>query len=175
MTQPDGRRSYDAPVVQPSRTADPAETEVVTLSPAGRRARLAASAVVLALLLAGTVWGTDDSFPFGPFKMYSTRASTDAPVVSTRVVGLTGDGAEVRLSGGEVGLRRAEFEGQLPRLVDDPSLLALVADAYAEHHPGAEPLVAVQVVQRRFELTDGEPTGEWTDRVLVDQDLEVGP
>ncbi len=175
VTHLDGRRSYDAPVVQPSRVEDPAEAEVVTLSPAGCRARLAASSVVLALLLAGTVWGTDDSFPFGPFKMYSTRASNDAPVVSTRVVGFTGDGEEVRLSGGEVGLRRAEFEGQLPRLVDDPSLLVLLADAYAEHHPGAEPLVEVQVVQRRFELTGGELTGEWSDRVLVDQDLEVGP
>ena len=175
MTHLDGRRSYDAPVVHPSRAGDLAETGVVTLSPAGRRARLAASAVVLALLLAGTVWGTDDSFPFGPFKMYSTRASNDSPVISTRVVGLTGDGEEVRLSSGEVGLRRAEFEGQLPRIVDDPSLLALLADTYAEHHPGAEPLVEVQVVQRRFELVDGEPTGEWTDRVLVDQDLEVGP
>ncbi|MBM7805752.1 hypothetical protein JOD57_001589 [Geodermatophilus bullaregiensis] len=162
-------------MVPPSRVGEPAEAEVVTLSPAGRRTRLAASSVVLALLLAGTLWGTDDSFPFGPFKMYSTRADTDSPVVSTRVVGFTGDGEEVRLSGGEVGLRRAEFEGQLPRLVDDPSLLVLLADTYAEHHPGAEPLVEVQVVQRHFELTDGELTGEWTDRVLVEQELEVGP
>ena len=175
MTRLDGRRSYDAPVVQLSRAVDPAEAEVVPLTPAGRRARLAATAVVLVLLLAGTVWGTDAHFPFGPFKMYSTRAANDAPVVSTRVVGLTGDGREVRLSGGEVGLRRAEFEGQLPRLVDDPSLLVLLADTYAEHHPGGPELVEVQVVQRHVDLADGEPTGEWTDRVLVEQDLEVGP
>jgi hypothetical protein len=30
-------------------------------------------------------------------------------------------------------------------------------------------------VQRHFELADGEPTGTWTDEVLVEQELEVGP
>ncbi|MGY1749867.1 hypothetical protein [Modestobacter sp. SYSU DS0511] len=152
----------------------PAEGEVVRLTSAGRRARLAAAAVVLALLLAGTVWGDDDAFPFGPFRMYSTRANPDTPVTSTRVVGLTPAGTEVRLSGGEVGLRRAEFEGQLPRIHRDPSLLGLLADSYAEHHPDAEELVEVQVVQRRFELSDGQRTGEVSDRVLIEYQLEDG-
>jgi hypothetical protein len=178
VTHLDGRRSYDARVVQPRVTGsavdDPAEAEVVVLSPGGRRARLTATLAVLALLLAGTLWGTDASFPFGPFKMYSTRADVDSPVVSTRVVGLTGAGEEVRLSGGEVGLRRAEFEGQLPRLVDDPALLVTLAETYARRHPGGPALVEVQVVQRHFELADGRPTGAWTDRVLVDQDLGTG-
>jgi hypothetical protein len=147
----------------------------VTLSPAGRLVRLSATVAVLLVLLAGSVWGTDASFPFGPFKMYSTRADPDRPVVSTRVVGLTADGAEVRLSGGEVGLRRAEFEGQLPRLVEQPELLALLADTYTAHHPGAEPLVEVRVVQRRYQLEDGRQTGEVTDSVLVAQDLEGTP
>ncbi|NIH67751.1 hypothetical protein [Modestobacter marinus] len=152
----------------------PAEAEVERLTPGGRRARLAAAGVVLALLLAGAVWGDDDTFPFGPFRMYSTRADPDTPVVSTRVVGLTAAGEEVRLSGGEVGLRRAEFEGQLPRIQQDPALLGLLADSYAEHHPDAEELVEVQVVQRRVELSDGQPTGASTDRVLVEYELEDG-
>ena len=175
MTHLDGRRSYDAPVVPAPPVPDTGETGVRTLPPSGRRVRLAATALVLALLLGGTLWGNDSEFPFGPFRMYSTRADPDRPVVSTSVVGVTADGDEVRLSGGEVGLRRAEFEGQLPRLVDDPSLLVLLADTYAEHHPGGPQLVQVQVVQRHVDLADGEPTGEWTDRVLVEQDLEVGP
>ncbi|HEX2298527.1 MAG TPA: hypothetical protein VHH34_08430 [Pseudonocardiaceae bacterium] len=148
---------------------------VLTLSRTGRRVRLAATGVVLVLLLAGTVWGNDSELPFGPFRMYSTRADPDAPVVSTRVVGVTADGDEVRLSGGEVGLRRAEFEGQLPRLVDQPELLALLADSYAEQHPGAEALVEVRVVQRRHELDDGRRTGVVTESVLVAQDLEATP
>ncbi|MCZ2816451.1 hypothetical protein [Modestobacter sp. VKM Ac-2984] len=152
----------------------PAEAEVERLTPGGRRARLAAAATVLALLLGGTVWGDDDTFPFGPFRMYSTRANPDTPVVSTRVVGLTAAGEEVRLSGGEVGLRRAEFEGQLPRIHEDPALLGLLAASYAERNPDAEELVEVQVVQRRVELEDGQRTGASSDRVLIEHELEDG-
>ena len=153
--------------------ADPrTEPEPLQLTPAGRSWRLAAAGVVLALLLAGTVWGDDDEFPFGPFRMYSTRADPNAAVVSTRTVALTPTGEEIRLSGGEVGLRRAEFEGQLDRLQEEPELLGLLADAYVERHPSAPELVAVQVVQRRFELADGRKTGEFTDRVLVEYLLE---
>ncbi|WP_369139955.1 hypothetical protein [Modestobacter versicolor] len=149
----------------------PAVAEVVRLGPAARLVRLAATAVVLVLVLAGTVWGDDDAFPFGPFRMYSTRADPNQPVVSTRVVGLTAAGAEVRLSGGQVGLRRAEFEGQLPRIEADPALLGLLAESYARADPDAEELVEVQVVQRRFELVDGRPTDVFTDRVVVEYDL----
>ncbi len=174
MTRLDGRRSYDGPVHLQSAPDLPAEAEVERLSPGGRRARLASAVVVLALLLAGTVWGDDDAFPFGPFRMYSTRANPDTPVVSTRVVGLTAAGEEVRLSGGEVGLRRAEFEGQLPRIFRDPSMLGLLADSYAERNPDADELVEVQVVQRRFALEDGQRTGEVSDQVLIEHQLEDG-
>ena len=168
MTHLDGRRSYDAPVVPVPLVPDAGETGVLTLSPTGRRVRLAATGLVLALLLGGTLWGNDSEFPFGPFRMYSTRADPDRPVVSTSVVGVTADGDEVRLSGGEVGLRRAEFEGQLDRLIEQPELLGLLAESYAAGHPDAEPLVAVRVVQRRHALDDGRRTGEVTESVLVD-------
>jgi len=171
MTRLDGRRSYDGPVSLLSAPDLPADAEVVRLNPAGHAARLAAALVVLALILAGTVWGDDDAFPFGPFRMYSTRADPDQPVISTRVVGLTAAGEEIRLSGGQVGLRRAEFEGQIPRIEAHPELLGLLADSYAAKHPDAEELVEVQVVQRRIELADGQPTGEVSDAVVVDYDL----
>ncbi|MGY1740739.1 MULTISPECIES: hypothetical protein [unclassified Blastococcus] len=150
-------------------------TDVVRLPRASRWVRLAVTALVFAVVMTGTVWGDDADFPFGPFRMYSTRADPNAPVVSTRVVGLTADGEEVRLSGGAVGLRRAEFEGQLPRMQEHPELLGLLAETYAERHPDAEPLVEVQVVHRRFELVDGQRTGEYTDTVVVDHDLELTP
>jgi len=161
--------------VQLLHPADPSdEPDVVPLTKAGRLARLAATLIVLAVVLAGTLWGDDDEFPFGPFRMYSTRADPNAPVVSTRTVGVTADGEEVRLSGGEVGLRRAEFEGQLDRIEARPELLGLLADAFAETHPSAPDLVAVQVVQRRFELEDGRQTGDYADHVLVEYDLGDG-
>jgi hypothetical protein len=148
--------------------------QVVRLSRAGRRARLVATTVLMALLLGGTLWGDDADFPFGPFRMYSTRADPNTPVVSTRVVGITDDGEEVRLSGGQVGLRRAEFEGQLARVEEHPELLGLLADSYAESHPSSPELLSVQVIQRHFELADGLQTGDYTDRVVVEFDLEEG-
>jgi hypothetical protein len=159
--------------VQSSTHAPPAtEPEVLRLTPAGRRRRLSAVLIVLALLLAGTVWGDDDAFPFGPFRMYSTRNDPNAPVISTRAVGVTAAGEEIKLSGGQVGLRRAEFEGQIQRLREHPRLLGLLADAFADDHPQAPELVAVQMVHRRFELSDGRPTGDYTDTVVVELDLE---
>ena len=175
VTRLDGRRSYDAGVSQLSAAEGTTGTDVVRLSRASRWVRLAVTVVVFALVMVGTVWGDDSDFPFGPFRMYSTRADPNAPVVSTRVVGLTAAGDEVRLSGGEVGLRRAEFEGQLLRMQAHPELLALLAQTYAERHPDAEPLVEVQVVHRRFELVDGRRTGEYSDTVVVDEDLEAAP
>lgn len=154
--------------------APAAAPEVDRLTPAARRRRLASVAVVLALLLAGTVWGDDDAFPFGPFRMYSTRNDPNTPVISTRAVGITAAGEEVRLSGGQVGLRRAEFEGQIQRLREEPELLGLLADAFAEANPSAPELVAVQMVHRKFELSDGQPTGGYTDTVVVEFDLEDG-
>jgi hypothetical protein len=167
-------RSYHAHVSLPPAPDVPVEPQGLRLTAAGRRWRLTAAAVVLALLLAGTLWGDDDEFPFGPFRMYSTRADPNAAVISTRVVGLTAAGEEVRLSGGEVGLRRAEFEGQLSRIADRPQLLGLLAESFADAHPSAPDLAAVQVVQRRFELADGVQTGAFSDRVVVEYDLEDG-
>lgn len=162
-------------MAHPSSGDTSGDTDVVLLSPSSRWARLGATAVVLALMLGGTVLGNDSEFPFGPFRMYSTRADPGQPVISTRVVGLTAAGEEVRLSGGEVGLRRAEFEGQVDRMRADPSLLVSLAGVYAERHPDAEDLVEVQVIHRRFELDEGRRTGDFTDVVVVDQDLEATP
>ena len=154
-------------VTDPDATVQLPTDEVVRLSARARLVRLIIGAAILALTLGGTILGDDEAFPFGPFRMYSTRADPDTPVSSTRVVGMTDDGAEVRLSGGEVGLRRAEFEGQVPRLVDDPELLGLLAQTYADNHPDAEPLVAVAIIVRRFELRDGERTGSYIDDTVV--------
>jgi hypothetical protein len=148
-----------------------AGTAIVRLSATGRTRRCLVTAALLALLLAGSLWGEDDDFPFGPFSMYAGRASPDGEVNSTRGVGLTAAGEEVPLSGGEVGLRRAEFEGQLPRLEEHPELLGLLAESFATDHPGAPDLVSVRVVQRRFELRQGAQTGAYTDTVLADYRL----
>ncbi|PWU51118.1 hypothetical protein DLE60_30380 [Micromonospora globispora] len=138
-----------------------------TLSKRGRAVRLTATALGFVLLLVGTVRGTDDDFPFGPFRMYSTSDPPDAPAPDTRVEGVDRTGAVVELGQDATGIRRAEIEGQQGRYAADPTLLRQVADAYAERHPGAPELVEVRIVVRWYDIRGGRPTGRWSDETAV--------
>ncbi|MGN9805537.1 hypothetical protein [Micromonospora sp. L32] len=138
-----------------------------TLTPRGRAVRLGATALGLALLLAGTLWGVDDHFPFGPFRMYSTSEPPNAPAPDTRVEGVDRTGAVIALGQDATGIRRAEIEGQRDRYAADPTLLRQVAHAYAERHPGAPDLVEVRIVIRWYGIRQGRPTGRWTDETTV--------
>jgi hypothetical protein len=138
-----------------------------TLTRRARSVRLGVTALGLAVLLAGTAWGTDDDFPFGPFRMYSTSDPPDAPAPDTRVEGVDRTGAVVDLGEDATGLRRAEIEGQQSRYVTDPGRLRQVADAYAERHPDAAGLVEVRIVIRWYGVRAGRPTGRWTDETVV--------
>jgi hypothetical protein len=95
--------------------------------------RLAIGAVALVVVLAGTVHGQDDDFPVGPFRMYATAARPTGTVRVAELIGVRSDGERVVLQAHDVGLRRAELEGQLPRFRKDPELLAALATpAYVE-------------------------------------------
>jgi hypothetical protein len=139
---------------------------VPTLSTAGKVARLGIAAAVLVITLLGTIHGTDDWFPFGPFKMYASRDSTKAPVKSTLMQGITPAGKRITINGTETGLRRAEVEGQLGRFERNPALLATVADAYQRRHNGAT-LAAVEIVVRNYGLRGGAATGHYTQKLLA--------
>jgi hypothetical protein len=95
--------------------------------------RLTVGALVLLAVLAGTAWGQDDDFPVGPFRMYATAARPTGTVRVAELIGVRPDGERVLLEAHDVGLRRAELEGQLPRFRKDPELLAALATpAYVE-------------------------------------------
>lgn len=138
-----------------------------TLTARGRAARALATLVGAALLLAGTVRGSDDHFPFGPFSMYAGVNGPDEPAPDTRVEGVDERGAVVALTEGNTGIRRAEIEGQQDRYRAQPALLAEVADAYARHNPQAHRLVEVRIVIRWHGISDSRPTGEHTDETVV--------
>ena len=134
-----------------------------SLTPTGRRVRVVALAAGLALLLAGTAWGDDDHFPFGPFRMYSTADDPDGRVLSTYLQAVDAEGSVVeRVGEREVGLRRAEYEGQLSRVVERPEVLGELARVFSRRHPDRPPWVEVSVVQTAYVLVDGEPTDERT-------------
>jgi hypothetical protein len=137
------------------------------LSAAGRRTRVAVTLVLAVLTLAGTFVGQDDDFPFGPFRMYSTRDDPDGTVVSTRVEAVSPDGRVLVVDERSTGLKRAEVEGQVARFRADPELLGALARAHQRLQPDQPPYVEVRVVERVFTLRDSRPTGEATERVVV--------
>jgi hypothetical protein len=136
------------------------------LSMPGKVARLTAAAGVLGITLAGTIHGQDSWFPFGPFRMYSTRDSPNEPVKSTLMVGITDSGKRITISGVETGLRRAEVEGQLDRFEHNPTLLRTVANAYQRRHSGTS-LRAIEIVTRNYGLHNGAATGHYTQKLLA--------
>ncbi len=132
--------------------------------------RAGVTVLVGVLLLAGTLFGQDDAFPFGPFRMYASAEDLDAPVLDTRVEAVDVTGRRFVLTEADTGIRRAEVEGQLGRFAAHPALLAALASAYAARHPGAPPIVRVQVIQRWHQRRGGLPTGTYHDSVAVTWD-----
>ncbi|NHC13947.1 hypothetical protein [Motilibacter deserti] len=131
--------------------------------------RVALTAVGALLLTAGTLWGQDDAWPFGPFRMYATSTDPSGVVTVLTLERQTADGtwAETPLTAENVGMNRAEAEGQQPRLVADPALLARFADAHARLHPADPAWAAVRLVRVATVLQDRRPTGEVRREVLA--------
>ena len=115
------------------------------------KVRLVVGAVALVAVLGGTLWGQDDDFPVGPFRMYATAAKPPGAVGVAELIGVRADGTRVLLQAHDVGLRRAELEGQLPRFRNDPRLLSsLATPAYVEIRlEERERFVVDRRVQRR--------------------------
>lgn len=107
--------------------------------------RVAVAAIAVALTLVGTVVGGDDAFPFGPFRMYATSARSTGNVRTAQVFGVLADGTIEPLDASDIGLRRAELEGQLWRFRNHPELLADLAGT--DH-------VAVKLVERVRRVVD---------------------
>ncbi len=141
------------------------------LSVRGRRLRVLATLIAGVLLLAGTLWGADDDFPFGPFRMYSTAPDPNGAAKDTRVEGVDTQGRTVAITEGNSGLRRAEIEGQQQAYVDEPARLSQVATAYEEHSPGATPLRTVRIVVRWHQIRHARPSGDAYDEVIAEWTL----
>jgi hypothetical protein len=109
--------------------------------------RAAITAGVLLLVVAGSVWGSDHDFPFGPFRMYATTGRPTGAVRTASLVGIR-DGRRFVLQPETVGLRRAELEGQYPRFRRDPRVLAGVAAAYERKGIHLDELRLVERIRR---------------------------
>ena len=136
------------------------------LGPRGRRARVAATVAVLGALGWGSAVGTDDMFPFGPMTQYSFRIDPDGEIRALWVEADLADGTHRRLdlsSSVDVGLNRAELEGQLHLFIADPARLQTLALAWARLHPDRPVLRRVILGQDVVELSDGRRDGRRSD------------
>lgn len=126
--------------------------------------RLGAVALVIGLLAWGSWRADDDAFPVGPFVMFAFTTPPNGEVRSAAVeaVDTSGRRSPVVLEPREVGLRRAEMEGQIPRVVQHPQLLGALASAHARLRPDARPWEQVDLVEHRVQLRDGRATKEST-------------
>jgi hypothetical protein len=124
------------------------------ISTTGRRLRVAAVAAVLTVLGVTTVAGSDDHFPLGPMSMFARRVSTDGVVRAALFRGRVVGGEERRLGVAGFGLRRAEVEGLVRRLVAEPALMAELAVAW-ERHNGGQQLAEIRLIHRVQTLKDG--------------------
>ena len=137
------------------------------LTTKGRAIRIAVTLLIVALGLAGSIWGTDDDFPLGPQLQFANADPPNEPVVVLRVEAVDVNGKRFELGEKQSGIRRAEIEDQVERFKADPSLLTSVGDAYAHRHPGAPRLVEIDLIARSHELRHGQATGRYTDESLA--------
>jgi hypothetical protein len=107
-----------------------------TLSRRGVLVRLAAVVVALTLVIAGTVNGQDDDFPFGPFRMYSTRDNPNGAVRELRVQLLLTSGVVQDVTNASGAPRRAELEGRVGDLAAHPDEVAKLVPFYVGHASG---------------------------------------
>lgn len=115
------------------------------------------TALVLAGLLAGTAWGDDDHFPFGPFRMYSTTNELDGTVNAIRFRATNAAGEQLEPRSQDFGMRPAEINGQVARFRSDPSLLRHLATAYSRLHPDDPPLIEIELRYGLHQLRGGRP------------------
>ena len=130
------------------------------MTPRSKSVRLAATTLFLLGLLWGTFWGLDDHFPFGPFRMYSTTDEVDGPIRSLMFEGTDASGETFVIPSARFGLRRAEADGQVVRVREDPEFLQHFAEAYERFNPGAPSLISLRMYYRIDVLEGRRPVDE---------------
>jgi hypothetical protein len=123
--------------------------------------RLLALAVGTVLVVCGTVIGNDIDWPFGPMSQYAFRVGPDDAIRSTFLEARTADGEvmQVLITPHNLGIARAQIEGQQPAIVRQPSLLKALADSYHRLHPDEPELTQLWLGENVTALHNGRDAG----------------
>lgn len=157
----------------PSRSSRPPPvSQTQRLRPAAKAWRAVALLTMTALFLGGTTVGDDDWWPFSPWRMFSTSTSPNGAVRSTFIQVRTAEApqtwAQAPINPDNVGLNRAEVEGNLDRIARDPAMLGTLAGSHAKLRPDAPAWIGIRVVIRNYLLKGGGPTGEYRDDLVAE-------
>jgi hypothetical protein len=140
----------------------------VALSGAGRAWRVLFTVAVIAALAVGSTVGSNKLFPAGPMTQYAFYIAPNGRVDSTTLYADTtaGTHVHVKLNPQGVGVKRADIEAQLPRIIAHPELLRTVATAERRLHPNQPQYTRIYVVRTVIHLRNRVPTSR-SSHVLV--------
>jgi hypothetical protein len=123
-----------------------------------------ASAIIVGLVLGTVLWQTDDTWPFAQMRMFPGSGESEISFVSIQAEFV--DGKRDRLSAFEFHLKRAEVEGQMPRIRKRPALLRHLIERYNENVDADRRIVRLRLLKR--EAQRGDARGErWIETELV--------
>lgn len=125
----------------------------------GRGWRSVLALVVGALVVAGTLFGSDDWFPFAPMRQYAYAVDPDGRTSTHVVEGIGPAGDAVPIGYEDIAMRPAELEGLLRPLETRTERLAEVLATFRTRRPDAPPTVGIRYVRRVVQLEDRRPTG----------------
>ena len=132
------------------------------------------------LVVRGTLIGNDVDWPFGPMSQFAFRVGHNDAIHSTFLEARTarGDVIVVPLTPHNIGIARAEIEGQQPAIIRQPVLLSSLATSYHRIHPAEPALTQLWLRDRITVLRDGRADGQriatlvgWPDNLTPAPDL----
>ena len=140
------------------------------LSGFSRSWRVGLAALGLIILSMAQVISTNDWFPLGSLSQYSYARPLDSPTKSVRIRATTEAGKErgVPLSNAGAGIGRAEIEGQVARIIDNPDMLEGIARGWSGLHPDEPQFVHLRMERVIRSVKNGIPTGQETVEVLTE-------
>ncbi|MFI0373860.1 hypothetical protein ACH35V_38880 [Actinomadura sp. 1N219] len=121
--------------------------------------RSVVAASLVGTLLYTSSYGDNDAFPLGPMTQFAFAVKDDGGTINSFWLEAdTAAGVHVKLSMDAVGtgMKRAEIEGQMSRIVRDPSLLQGIAEGHRRLNPREPGLTRVYVVQEIKTLKRGK-------------------
>jgi hypothetical protein len=114
------------------------------------------------LVVWGTLFGNDVDWPFGPMSQFAFRVGRDDAIRSTFLEARTtrGNVMVVPITVPNLGIARAEIEGQQPAIIRDPRLLGDLASSYHRLHPNEPALIQLWLRERVTVLRNGRAAGQ---------------